>query len=170
MDVASGYVVADIKSALLPPQEFAMHSFNLLEDYYNPLWGIEDNDWGIVTIRTAQEMGYRNLYERKTRDGKLSGKIGWHTDEVTRIALYGDLIQAIHKHHITIPARDGVAEFMTVIRNPDKGGRIEALVGTHDDYPIGVGGCWQLRNDAAVQSTVTEIYSFGDENENQIEG
>ena len=170
MDVASGYVVADIKSALLPPQEFAMHSFNLLEDYYNPLWGIEDNDWGIVTIRTAQEMGYRNLYERKTRDGKLSGKIGWHTDEVTRIALYGDLIQAIHKHHITIPARDGVAEFMTVIRNPDKGGRIEALVGTHDDYPIGVGGCWQLRNDAAVQSTVTEIYSFGDEIENQIEG
>ena len=170
MDVASGYVVADIKSALLPPQEFAMHSFNLLEDYYNPLWGIEDNDWGIVTIRTAQEMGYRNLYERKTRDGKLSGKIGWHTDEVTRIALYGDLIQAIHKHHITIPARDGVAEFMTVIRNPDKGGRIEALVGTHDDYPIGVGGCWQLRNDAAVQSTVTEIYSFGDEIENEIEG
>jgi hypothetical protein len=169
MDVSSGYVVADIKSALLPPQEFAMHSFNLLEDYYNPLWGIEDNDWGIVTIRTAQEMGYRNLYERKTRDGKLSGKIGWHTDEVTRIALYGDLIQAIHKHHITIPARDGVAEFMTVIRNPDKGGRIEALVGTHDDYPIGVGGCWQLRNDAAVQSTVTEIYSFGDENENEVE-
>ena len=170
MDVASGYVVADIKSALLPPQEFAMHSFNLLEDYYNPLWGIEDNDWGIVTIRTAQEMGYRNLYERKTRDGKLSGKIGWHTDEVTRIALYGDLIQAIHKHHITIPARDGVAEFMTVLRNTDKAGRIEALVGTHDDYPIGVGGCWQLRNDAAVQSTVTEIYSFGDEIENEIEG
>jgi hypothetical protein len=108
-------------------------------------------------------MGYRNLYERKTRDGKLSGKIGWHTDEVTRIALYGDLIQAIHKHHITIPARDGVSEFMTVIRNPDKGGRVEALVGTHDDYPIAVGGCWQLRNDAAVQSTVTEIYSFGDD-------
>ena len=169
MDVASGVIVADIKSKLLPPQEFAMHSFNLLDEYYNPLWGIEDNDWGITTIRTAQEMGYRNLYERKTRDGKPSGKVGWHTDDVSRVALYGDLIQAIHKHHITIPARDGVAEFMTVIRNPGKNGRVEALVGTHDDYPIAVGGCWQLRNDAAIQSTVTEIYSFGDQNENEVE-
>ena len=95
--------------------------------------------------------------------------VGWHTDDVSRVALYGDLIQAIHKHHITIPARDGVAEFMTVIRNPQKNGRVEALVGTHDDYPIAVGGCWQLRNDAAIQSTVTEIYSFGDQNENEVE-
>jgi hypothetical protein len=157
-----------VKTNLLPPQEFAMHSFNLLEDYYNPLWGIEDNDWGISTIQTAQELGYRNLYERKDRQGKATGKVGWHTDEVTRVALYSDLIQAIHKHHITIPARDGVAEFMTVIRNPDKGGRVEALDGTHDDYPIAVGGCWQLRNDAAVQTTVSEIYSFGDQNESEV--
>jgi hypothetical protein len=165
MDVISGMIVADVKGNLLNPQEFARISVNLLHDYSDPLWGIEDNDWGITTIRTAQEMRYRRLYERKTPTGKDSGNIGWHTDEKSRYTLYGELIEAIHKRLITIPARDGVAEFMTVIRNPQKAGRIEALIGTHDDYPLAVGGCWQLRKDAAVQTLVTEIYTIGDDEE-----
>lgn len=162
MDVVTGAVVADIKGNLIAPEDLARMTVDLLADYMNPLWGIEDNDWGIVVIRMAETLNYPRLYERKTIDGKDTGKVGWHTDENTRRLLYSDLIQAIKSRLITIFARDGVAEFMTIIRNPEKGGRVEAMAGTYDDYAIMVGGCWQLKDDAMIQSTVTEIHSFAD--------
>ena len=161
MDLVTGYIVADVRGNLLSPEEFARISVNLLEEYHSPLWGIEDNDWGILTIRKAQELGYPRLYERKNAMGQDSGNAGWHTDERTRYLLYGELIEAIKSRLITIPSREGISEFMSVIRNPDKKGRIEAMAGTHDDYPIAVGICWQLRKEAGVQTTVTEIHRFG---------
>jgi len=47
-----------------------------------------------------------------------------------------------------VPSGDGLSQFFTVIRNPDKRGRIEAQSGTHDDYPMAVGIAWQLRQSA----------------------
>jgi hypothetical protein len=148
LDAVTGYVAADIYSQVLNPSELAVASVELLNKYDSPIWGIEDNDWGILTIAMAQELRYRKLFYR---DGD---KPGWHTYDTagmtngSRYVLWGDLIEAVHSRAITVPSGDGLSQFFTVIRNPDKRGRIEAQSGTHDDYPMAVGIAWQLRQSA----------------------
>ena len=145
IDAVTGYVAADIYSQVLNPQQLSVASVELLNMYDSPIWGIEDNDWGILTITTAQELRYRKLYYRD------SDHPGWHTYDSagmssgSRYVLWGDLIEAIHLRAITIPNGEGLSQFLAVIRNPAKRGRIEAQSGTHDDYPMAVGIAWQLR-------------------------
>jgi hypothetical protein len=154
VDIMTGYVVADIQSSVMSPEDLAFQSVKLLEAYQNPIWAIEDNDWGIVTIRKAEELEYKQLYER------ANNKVGWHTDERTRTVLWGDLIEAINSRLLAIPSTNGLSQFVSVIRNPDKGGRIEAMSGTHDDYPMAVGIAWQMRNEAWNNSNKTLIHKF----------
>lgn len=142
VDVVTGYVVADIKNNVLPPDQLAEASAKLLAMYDNPIWGIEDNEWGVLTLATAQRMRYPRLYFRE------DGVVGWRTDERNRFTLWGELIEAVYSRLLTIPSAEGLSEFYTVIRNPEKRGRIEAQKGAHDDYPMAVGIAWQLRRHA----------------------
>ena len=145
VDTVTGYVAADICSQVLNPSELAVASVELLNQYGSPIWGIEDNDWGILTITMAQELRYRRIYFRG------DSQPGWHTYDTagsshgSRYVLWGDLIEAVHSRAITVPNSAGLAQFFTVIRNPEKRGRVEAQSGTHDDYPMAVGIAWQLR-------------------------
>ena len=139
LDTSTGYVVADIQTNLIPPDQLALASMELLKLYHNPVWGVEDNDWGVLTISTAREARYPHLYYRDT------DKPGWHTDERSRYVLWGEMIEAIASRLLIIANMDGLSQFYTVIRNPKKNGRIEAQEGAHDDYPLAVGIAWQLR-------------------------
>tara|TARA_Y100000310_G_scaffold337222_1_gene423769 strand:- start:1474 stop:2952 length:1479 start_codon:yes stop_codon:yes gene_type:complete len=142
IDVATGYVVADVVSPVLPPEELAAQSVKLLAMYDNPVWGIEDNDRGVLTIRKAQELEYPRIWER------AEDKPGWQTNLRTRQLLWGELIEAVGQRLVVIPSKTGLGEFSSVIRNPDKDGRIEAMAGAHDDYPMAVGIAWQMRKHA----------------------
>ena len=139
LDVATGYVVADIQTNLMAPEQLAEASVKLLERYQSPVWGIEDNDWGILTLKTAERLRYPRIYFRD------EGKPGWHTDEFSRYELWGDLMSGISSRLFTIPSSEGLSQFYTVIKNPEKRGRIEAQQGAHDDYPLALGIAWQLR-------------------------
>jgi hypothetical protein len=157
IDVETGYVVADVDSQTLSPEHLAQESVKLLSEYRYPIWAIEDNDWGELTISKAQELKYPRLYERRNSSGKPSGRAGWHTDSRSRPLLWGELIEAIRERLITIPSRNGLNQFVSVIRNPDKDGRIEAMVGTHDDYPMAVGLAWQMRKEAHRQNSKIKV-------------
>ena len=145
LDTVTGYIAADICSQVINPTELAVASVDLLNRYDSPIWAIEDNDWGILTIAMAQELRYRRLHYRD------NDHPGWHTYSTagmsggSRYILWGDLIEAIHNRAITIPSPEGLSQFFTVIRNPEKRGRIEAQHGTHDDYPMAVGMAWQMK-------------------------
>lgn len=143
MNVRNGSVVADILSNSVNENDFAYHSLCLMKVYHNPLWFIEDNDWGRVIINIAERDGYKNLGYRDIKHTKS----GWHTDEKTRTELWGALLPAINTHQITIFNPDGIKQFYSVIRNTEKNGRIEANSGGHDDYPMAVGICWFKRED-----------------------
>jgi hypothetical protein len=171
-----GKVVADVQGNNLSPEEQAELSVNLLREYgagTDPLWAIEDNDWGILLIRKAQELGYQNLYHRSVSppntvlppNASMTGRpqvkrVGWHTDERNRHLLWGEVMEAVRVRAIVVYSRRGWSQFTSVIRNPDKGGRIEAMSGTHDDYPFAVGGAWQMQKEALTGATVTPIRSF----------
>jgi len=154
MNARTGVIVADIMNSRLSPEEFALHSVNLLKYYQAPIWFIEDNDWGRVVISTAQSLGYRNLGfgdERKT-------KVGWHTDERTRVDLWGGLMSAINSGQIpSIPNPDGKRQFYDIIRNSLKNGRIEARRSRHDDYPMTVGICWAKRNEVRFETSMAPL-------------
>ena len=139
MNTKMGEIVADIMNPLLRPEELAWHSVKLLAHYKNPKWYPENNEWGRTVITKAQELGYTNFgYET---DKKLEGHEGWHSGEKTRFELFGALIPAINNRQITIYNKDGLKQFSDIIRNSNKNGRIEAMGGRHDDYPIAVGIC-----------------------------
>ena len=150
LDISTGYIVADIQTNLVPPDQLSLASMELLKMYHSPVWGIEDNDWGVLTISTAREARYPHLYYRD------EDKCGWHTDERSRYILWGELIEAVTDRLIVVPSQDGIDQFYSVIRNPKKNGRIEGQVGAHDDYPLTVGIAWQLRRFA--QSTGRDLY------------
>ena len=150
LDVSTGYVVADIQTNLIPPDQLSLASMELLKLYHNPVWGIEDNDWGVLTISTAREARYPHLYYRD------DDKCGWHTDERSRYILWGELIEAVSDRLVVVPNQDGIDQFYAVIRNPKKNGRIEGQAGAHDDYPLAVGIAWQLRRFA--QASGRNVY------------
>lgn len=155
MDMVTGYVVADILSNSVSPDELAIQSARLLARYDYPLWAIEDNDWGHTTLARAQALDYPNLYREAPEKSP-----GWRTNERTRYVLWGELIEAVQQRLITIPNKAGLRQFYDVIRNPAKNGRIEALAGGHDDYPLAVGGTWQMRKHAGkARRRVQLVYS-----------
>jgi hypothetical protein len=138
MNVRTGEVVADILNNAIPPEELALHTIRLLELYKNPIWWIEKNDYGGVTIATAQALAYKNfgyLNDKKER-------VGFDTNESTRSLLWSSLIPAVNNRQISIYNSSGLKQFNDIIRNSKKEGRIEAMPGRHDDYPMAVGIAW----------------------------
>ena len=148
MDARSGLVVADILSNVLSLEEFTFYTVKLLR-LYDAFWFPEDNEWGSMLINLALRMGgvrigYRD--EKRTRPG-------FHSDERSLLGLWGELILAINSRQIKIPNALGLAQFKDIIRNIAKGGKIEAVRGRHDDYPITVGMCWLHRHRALSSSS-----------------
>jgi|TARA_Y100000310_G_scaffold290835_1_gene318321 hypothetical protein len=150
LDVVTGYVVADIYSNVLNAHQLGVASVELCNRYSEPIWAIEDNMDGILTIHTAQELKYKRLFYREP------DKPGWHTHDTagasrgSRYVMWGDLVEAVSSGFITVPNGEGLAQFFTVIRNPQKRGKIEAQQGAHDDYPTAVAIAWQMKGLARV--------------------
>jgi hypothetical protein len=138
MDVKKGTIAADIYHSRLSPEEMAYHSVKLLGLYRDPLWVVEDNDWGRVTLTTAQNLGYKNFL----KTGPKLDRIGWHTDEKNRMDLWGSLIPAVNNRQIVIYNKDAVKSLYDIVRNAEKNGRIEAMAGRHDDYAFCLGLAW----------------------------
>jgi hypothetical protein len=138
LDCNTGGFVADICADNISVQQLAFDSVTLMHMFEDPLWGIEDNDWGKMVIDKAQTLEYPNLYERS------KDNVGWHTGEHNRFMLWGELMEAVLTRSVTVYSKIGLAQFVNVIKNPDKNGRIEGMEGTHDDYPFACGGAKQM--------------------------
>lgn len=143
VNVKTGEVVADVMSNTIRPDYLARCSMTLLEIYGNPLWWIEDNDEGSVTVNTARNLKYMRLgYQDKNKT-----RPGFSTKEHTRDLLWGELISGVNSRQLIIYNMEGLSQFYDVIRNVEKQGRIEAVAGGHDDYPMAVGIAWLKRTE-----------------------
>jgi len=170
MNVQTGVVVADIMHNLIPPEELAYHSIQMLERFRNPLWYIEANDRGATTISKVVELGYRHLGyqdEKRTKLGFLTE--GHRTPgglKGTRTELWGELIPAINNRQIVIHNLQGLRQFFDIVRNAAKEGRIEAKSGRHDDYPMAVAICWYKKDEVKIgvrhTSKPIEALTFGE--------
>ena len=161
MNVKTGVIQADLMRNDLSEEELAFHSVALLERFKSPLWYIEANGPGGVTISKARTLRYKNLGyqdEKRTKVGFLTE--GHKTKEGlkgTRTDLFGHLVPAINNRQIVIYNAAGLQQFYDMIRNSAKEGRIEAKAGRHDDYPITVGICWLKKNEVYTGGMVEPI-------------
>ena len=159
MNVRTGEVVADLMDRYLSPEELALQSTRMLAVFDSPLWFIETNDWGQVTLSRAQTLGYKRLGGSKDKKGTTT--LGYRTNIATRPLMWNDLQAGINSHQITIHNADGIRQFMNVIRNIEKEGRIEAKSGSNDDYPMAVGIAWYKRDKVPlVEDTFESIASL----------
>ncbi len=151
-----GEIVADIMTNNLEPDLFTFHSVELLKHYRNPWWWIENNTagGGRIVIKKAVELGYKKLGHKKDvmwsqldRTEELN-KIGFSTNEKSRTDLFGALIPGINDYQLKVYNEQGLRHFYNMIRNANKGGKIEGISSTHDDYVIMVGICLLKRKDA----------------------
>jgi len=91
LDTINGCTVADIMSNVINGPQLAVASVELLNMYDSPIWGIEDNDWGITTINEAMLLRYKRIYHQE------KGTPGWHTWDAqghpkgSRFQIWGDL-------------------------------------------------------------------------------
>ena len=161
LNARTGMVVADIVEKDLGPEQLAYETMRMLEEYKRPIWGIEDNDWGIATVRKAQDENYPRLYKRKT--GRGSMQIGWHTDRRSRRILWTDLREAVAARQLIIPNKMGLSQFYTVIRDPVHDS-VGAMSGANDDYPVAVGIALQM----PAVSTFVDVPSSTRKNEGQL--
>jgi len=154
LDAGTGMVVAHIYSNTMATDTQAAESVRMLKMYGYPLWVIEDNDWGRMVLRKAEELEYPNLYERK------KDTPGWHTMPSNRYEVWGELIVAVRNRELVIPSERGLLEFFSVIINEDKNSRVEALEGEHDDYPMAVALAWQMRKEVSLYTDTTPVHAF----------
>lgn len=161
LDCTSMAVVADIMSRYLSPRDLAFQSVKLLGFYDDPIWGIEDNDWGISTIENAANLGYKRIYHRPlSANDPSDGRIGFTTNRRTRPLLMDELTSGCLSGELTVYAEDGLGQFYDLTK---KDGKIEALDGRNDDYPMAVGGAlMMLRSGKARRSKATELVPDGE--------
>lgn len=139
----NGWIVADVMSNELEPDEFVFHSMQMLTMYNNPRWAIESNSFGLSAIEAAERASYRNLYKRKQGNGRV---LGWLTNANTRDPMWDGLIAAVRTRACWVPSEDGLLQFYACMRDP-KNQRVEAQQGAHDDYPTACAIAWAIRKE-----------------------
>ncbi|MAH45728.1 hypothetical protein CMI37_07850, partial [Candidatus Pacearchaeota archaeon] len=155
VDAVSGYVVADLVTNTLQPEDFSVASMDLLEVFRNPDWGIENN-FSDTVLTVARDMNYPKLYRRRVGRGRQMRKeYGWKTDRASRQSLFDELRAEFNAGHLTIPNRHGLDEFSTIIAAP--GEKPQAMGGTHDDYVMALGVALMVRYDRGIINTTGKV-------------
>ena len=148
VDVNSGYVVADLVTSTMQPEDFATASAEMLDVYHNPDWGIENN-FSDTALTTARNLNYPRLYRRRVGRGKqMRRDYGWRTDRMSRQQLFDELRASFNAGHLTIPNRYGLDEFSTIIAAP--GEKPQAMGGAHDDYVMALGIALMVKNERGI--------------------
>ena len=119
LDVRSGEQVA-IWHGHIPPDTLAHEVYMLALWYNDALTCVESNNHGLTTITQLRQMGYVNLFRKRTLNvatTKVSQEFGWKTTRTTKPLLIDDLGMALRANELTIHDRYTLAELRTYTRN-----------------------------------------------------
>jgi hypothetical protein len=142
-------VVAELHGRLAP--EVFTEQLRLLGELYScgggdtqfyrnkALIAVESNHSSGQTVLRLLKEHYRYvpLYwqrEMNKRTRRMGSRLGWRTDEMTRMPMLDELARLVRDESWIDPSKDGVREMVTFITWPD--GKPAADEGTHDDRVI----------------------------------
>jgi hypothetical protein len=145
LDAQTGEEVAELYAGNgMPADVFSRKSFNLLNEYNNPLFAPERNGTvGGVIITKLLDMGYPKLYIND------KGKEGWYTTanaippKVGRLTMLKEYEEAVRLRRTVVHSSDAIGEMSTFIMN--KTGKYCAMGSCHDDRVMARAITWQMR-------------------------
>ena len=151
VEVPTGEYVATY-CGKLPPKDFAEHLFRAGLRYNQAMIGPEiNNTAGGVVITVLEELGYPNLYQRRTYTGRFNPQLqsyGWKTDDQSKRLLVEEFQKALVDGLVHIPDGGTVNEMRTFVKHKRR------IPGTHgygaagskakDDRVMSAMIAWQL--------------------------
>jgi hypothetical protein len=148
-------VVSVLRTNTLRPDLFARECYELLETYYNPLMGYENNGLGIAYGQKMMELKYPRLYY-KDENAKKNGKPGLNISRESKKALIEELGGALET--LSVPDRTMVEE-MCAFQYVESGDRVgmEAPKGMHDDTVMSLAGANHLLGIAPIRGPMPKL-------------
>ena len=116
--------------------------------WYN--WALEGPECNFSTypVKRLALMNYPKLYVREVPDdytGRTKKAFGYRTDTLTRPVMLAELIRVVRDRVDSINDEGTLLEMLTFVRNAEKGLRMEAEPGAHDDCVMALAIAHQIR-------------------------
>ncbi len=148
IDVKAGEQVA-VWHGHIPPDELAVEVYNIGVWYGNALCCVESNNHGLTTIVQLRQLGYPNLFRKRslnTENNRITQEYGWRTTRTSKPLMIDDLAKALKNDELVIHCESTIAELRTFVRN-DKGGMSGS---PYDDRVMSLALANQMRKYAHV--------------------
>jgi len=155
IDAKKGEQVA-IWHGRIPPDELATEVHRLGLWYGNALCCVEANNHGLTTITVLRQLGYPNMYRRRslnTSSQRISQEYGWKTTRTSKPLMIDDLAKALKNDELILHCDSTIAELRTFVRN-DRG----SMSGSpYDDRVMALALANQMRKFAYVPEYVQHV-------------
>jgi len=119
VDVKTGEQVAEWHGHI-PPDELAHEVFMLGLWYRDALCCVESNNHGLTTITILRQLGYPNLFRRRSLNqatNKISQEYGWKTTRTSKPLMIDDLSMALRNYELVLRSKGLITELRTFVRN-----------------------------------------------------
>ena len=140
----------------IPPDELATEVYRIGLWYGNALCCVEANNHGLTTITQLRQLGYPNLYRRRTLNQttqRVSQEFGWKTTRTSKPLMIDELAQALKNEELILHDQYTFAELRTFTRN-DRG---QMSGSPHDDRVMSLALANQMRKHAFVPEYVQNV-------------
>ena len=148
LDVKEGEQAA-IWHGRIPPDELAYEVYNIGIWYGNALCCVESNNHGLTTITQLRQLGYPNLYRKRSLNNetnRMTQEFGWRTTRTSKPLMIDDLGMALKNNELILRCENTLAELRTFTRN-DRG----SMSGSpYDDRVMALALANQMRKHAYV--------------------
>ena len=161
LDVRTGEQVA-IWHGRIPPDELAHEALKIGVGYSDALGCVEANNHGLTTITQLRQLGYPNLFRKRSLnqvDQRVSQEFGWKTTRTSKPLMIDDLGMALKNYELKLYCEHTLAELRTFTRN-DRG---QMSGSPHDDRVMALALANQMRKFAFVpeyKEQVDDTFTF----------
>ena len=161
LDAKEGIQVA-VWHGHIPPDELAYEVHNLGIWYGNALCCVESNNHGLTTITQLRQLGYPNMFRRRSlnnQTNRQSQEFGWKTTRTSKPLMIDDLSMALRNEELILKDQHTIAELRTYVRN-ERGGMSGS---PHDDRVMALALANQMRKYAFIPEYVQKVddmYTF----------
>jgi len=146
-------VVATYQDNTVAPDILAHELINTAKMYNNCLIAPERNNHGFATITVLKDK-YANIYTERKRDktqDKVTDKLGWHTNALTKPQMLYALRDAINEKLLIIRDRRLLRELRTYDQRDLSQIRFDEEQSKHWDLLIACAIAWQMKTEAGGQ-------------------
>lgn len=155
LDAKEGTQVA-VWHGHIAPDELAYEVHNLGIWYGNALCCVESNNHGLTTITQLRQLGYPNMFRRRSlnsQTNRQSQEFGWKTTRTSKPLMIDDLSMALRNEELILKDQHTIAELRTYVRN-ERGGMSGS---PHDDRVMALALANQMRKYAFIPEYVQQV-------------